>query len=316
MANYYWHSNGTIAKLASPSLMRAAMTWSWKRRLPSTWDRPRCRRCCAQHRGDRQTLGRGVGRAGAERRRHARRTRSFQHRTATLSLPPAPPEEIPDMVRFPGHAGLHRDRRRLAARLRRTGSARRSRSTCWRPSSRHVRSSRSRMVCAASDLKPNVLVLRPFAAASLLGRSGLLDVQRAGLIVDLLADGVDLTAYRTGTGRLHAHRSIADRRRCRTRRPAPLVGEVRRTIGAAQNQMGGSRIEQIIVCGSDEEHAILRQALSESLSLEVVLFDPFQNVRLGRDAGKQLPPDLRTLCPAARHVVRRSRRRPYTPSTS
>ena len=33
-----------------------------------------------------------------------------------------------------------------------------------------------------------------------------------------------------------------------------LVGEARRTIGAAQAQMGGKRIEQIIICGSPAEH--------------------------------------------------------------
>ena len=51
------------------------------------------------------------------------------------------------------------------------------------------------------------------------------------------------------------------------------------------------RIEQIIICGSAAEHPVFAQSLTDALSLDVVLFDPFQAVRLARTLEQQLPPD-------------------------
>ena len=105
-----------------------------------------------------------------------------------------------------------------------------------------------RQVCAASELTPRCLVLRPFAAASLLHRAGVLTDGKSALIIDMLADGADLTAVGDGqvtfmrTVRLPATSDEAVQVRA-------LLGEVRRTIAAVQAQEGGERIERIVICG-------------------------------------------------------------------
>jgi len=213
----------------------------------------------------------------------------------SLSLPPAPSEELPDMVRFQAMQAFtsigedwpldfvelssHDDSVNVLAAV---------------VSPKQV--DQILQVCAASDLKPRCLVLRPFAAASLLNRSGVLAAGRNALVVDLLADGADLTAVSQG--------QVVFMRTVRT--PATtdqgtlartLLGEVRRTIAAAQSQMSGQRIEQIVICGGPTEHPLLAQSLTEALSLEVVTFDPFQAVRLGHSLERQLPADAGRYAP-------------------
>ena len=217
----------------------------------------------------------GLGRASIELR--------------SLSLPPAPPEELPDLVRFQAmqaftaigedwpldfvELGTQKDSLNVLAAVL---------------SPKQVE--QILQVCAASELKPRCLVLRPFAAASLLNRGQVLAAGRNALIVDMLADGADLTVISQGlvvfmrTVRLPATDDPNVQARA-------LLGEVRRTIGAAQAQVSGQRIEQIIICGSASEHPVLAQSLTEALSLDVVLFDPFQAVRLARPLQQQLPAD-------------------------
>ncbi len=158
-------------------------------------------------------------------------------------------------------------------------------------------------VCAASELKPRCLVLRPFAAASLLNRSQVLAAGRNALIVDMLADGADLTVISQGqvvfmrTVRLPATDDPSVQARA-------LLGEVRRTIGAAQAQVSGQRIEQIIICGSATEHPVLAQSLTEALSLDVVLFDPFQAVRARTAITAAAAGGFGTLCAAVGNAGR------------
>lgn len=67
----------------------------------------------------------------------------------------------------------------------------------------------------------------------------------------------------------------------------PLVGEVRRTIAAAQNQLGGMKIEQIVLFGTEAEHDGLRRRLQDRTNLNVELLDPFDSVRMSDPKPKQ-----------------------------
>jgi hypothetical protein len=183
-----------------------------------------------------------------------------------------------------------------------------------------------RQVCAASELTPRCLVLRPFAAASLLHRAGLLKDDKSALIIDMLADGADLTAVADGqvtfmrTVRLPATSDEAVQARA-------LLGEVRRTIAAAQAQEGGGRIDRVVICGSATEHALLMQSLTESLQLEVMSFDPFQVVQVSPRMQRQTLPDAGRYAPllgmladhaaGTRHAIDflNPRKRPAPPST-
>jgi len=141
--------------------------------------------------------------------------------------------------------------------------------------------------CAAGNLNPQRLVLRPFAAASTLRTHGL--PNRCRLMLDLLADEADLTVLvdeqvvfmRT------VRRQITDDEAAANR---TLIGEVRRTMVAAQNQLGGRRVEEIVIFGNHEDHRSLREAIEAQLSLDTQFLNPFDNIEVGREL-RSHPPD-------------------------
>ncbi len=213
----------------------------------------------------------------------------------TMTLPKAPPDEIPDMVRFQAMQAFtsigddwpldfveldaHDDSINVLAAV---------------VSPKLV--AQVQDVCAASDLKARRLVLRPFATVALLHRYESIDVFRDSLIVDMLPDGADLTV--TSNGHVVFMRSVrlpmGDDEKAQV---TALIGELRRTIGAAQNQMGDRRIEQIIICGDPSQHAALQQRVADALSLDVVPFAPFQAVRVTRQLKQDLPEDSGRFAP-------------------
>jgi len=140
--------------------------------------------------------------------------------------------------------------------------------------------------CAAGNLTPRRLVLRPFAAASLMRTHGLSNHCR--LMVDLLADEVDLTVLidehvvfmRTVRRQITDDESAANR---------TLIGEVRRTMVAAQNQLGGRRVEEIVIFGDQDDHDSLQLAIEEQLSLETRFLNPFNSVEVGGELRNHRP---------------------------
>lgn len=129
--------------------------------------------------------------------------------------------------------------------------------------------------CQAAGVTVRRLVLRPFAAASLL-REQLAD-DKCRMIVDLLKDEADLTV-------LIGSQVIFPRTvRLPTTTEAEVLGrtmiaEGRRTMIAAQNQLGGRRVEEIVIFGDGTHHAALKQLLEKELQLSVRLIDPFEKV--------------------------------------
>jgi Tfp pilus assembly PilM family ATPase len=243
----------------------------------------------------------------------------------TLSLPKGPPEEIPDMVRFQAlqaFTAIGDDWPLDYVELGEQGDVINVLAAILAPK----QVDQMRQVCAASELTPRCLVLRPFAAASLLHRAGLLKDDKSALIIDMLADGADLTAVADGqvtfmrTVRLPATSDEAVQARS-------LLGEVRRTIAAAQAQEGGGRIDRVVICGSATEHALLMQSLTESLQLEVMSFDPFQVVQVSPRMQRATLPDAGRYAPllgmladhaaGTRHAIDflNPRKRPAPPST-
>jgi Tfp pilus assembly PilM family ATPase len=132
--------------------------------------------------------------------------------------------------------------------------------------------------CAAANITVSRLVLRPFAAASLLKDQ--LGDGKCRMIVDLLRDEADLTVLigsqvifpRTVRLPLVAEAEVLGR---------TLLAEGRRTMIAAQNQLGGRRVEEVVIFGDSGHHTALRQLLEKELSLTVRLVDPFEHVEWG-----------------------------------
>ncbi|MBP88262.1 MAG: hypothetical protein CMJ64_16350 [Planctomycetaceae bacterium] len=200
-----------------------------------------------------------------------------------LTLPTCPLEELPDMVRFQAmrefttlgedwpldfvHLGASEDDgfNVLAAAISPTMVG------------------QIRETCQSAELSPSRLILRPLAAASLLRRRDGHLASDCRLMVDLLSDEADLTILvdehvaLMRTVRLASAVDPAAQSRA-------LLGEIRRTIASAQNQLGGRRVEKVVLCGGGSEQAALKSTIDTELSLPVELFDPFSEQHVDASA--------------------------------
>ena len=194
-----------------------------------------------------------------------------------LQLPPAPDEDLPDMVRFQAAREFNElDENWLLDFVpidEGSGGPRTVLAMAIAPAViRQIEG-----VCQRAGLKMQRLLLRPCAAASLLtgDKAGARGELR--LLVDLLSDEVDLTVVCNGKAVF-----------LRTMRlgggspPLPaLLAEIRLTMAAVQSQLAGRKVGAIVLCGQDEIHADLARSVEAELSMPVQLFDPFSGFELG-----------------------------------
>lgn len=199
-----------------------------------------------------------------------------------LQIPPAPDEELPDMVRFQA--------------LRQFSSL----GEDWPLDFVKLESEDQEQVhflaaalapkiveeiqdsCGACHAPAKKLILRPFATASLFNRRD--GDARCCLLVEVLSQEVDLTVL--VDGQVVFLRSV---RLSAENLSMALVGEIRRTIAAAQNQLGEHRIEAVTLVGTEGEYAELRATLADQLDQEVQLLDPFAGTELGSSLRGNLP---------------------------
>ncbi len=192
-----------------------------------------------------------------------------------LTLPPAPDDELPDMVRMlalrelnaleedwpldflPVDRTLDQSTRVLAAAIDPALVA------------------QIQETCQQAGLKPQRIVLRPCAAASLLNRVQPERSSQLRLLVDLLLDEADLIVVVDGkvtflrTVRLPGD-PLTDSGAAHT-----LIGEIRRTMAAAASAQGNRRFDALMVCGTNRLQQELAQLISDALGVPTELFDPF-----------------------------------------
>lgn len=195
----------------------------------------------------------------------------------TMQLPPAPDDELPDMVRFQAMrefstltADSPLDFVPLGEAAQQPGEVM---AAAIPPGlSQHVEAA-----ITSSGHEPARSVMRPCAAASLAMRRHPELATGITMIIAQQADSVELSV--AITGKVVFTRSF--------KLPAnwhpgetgePLLGEVRRTIAAAQNQVGGRKIERIVMFGTEREHAGLCARVTDRTGLDVTLIDPFEGV--------------------------------------
>jgi Tfp pilus assembly PilM family ATPase len=204
-----------------------------------------------------------------------------------MSLPPAPDDELPDMVRFqalrdftqmsddtpldfiplPGEDAEHKTVLAAAISNELLGEI--------------------RATCEQAGLALNHLVLRPCASASLLQRHHPAEGQ-VRMFVDLLGDEVDLTVIDQDTPLLmRTTRLPGDASQpeyCR-----PLFLEIRRTIASVQNKLHGRRVEKIWLCGDGPSQKTLSEMVKSELDLPTELFDPFAEFEQAGGLRDRLP---------------------------
>lgn len=195
-----------------------------------------------------------------------------------LQLPPAADEDLPELVRFQALREFNEldDSWRLDF-VPIEGSADTPRTVLATAIAPAVLA-QFEAVCGHAGLKMRRLLLRPCEAALLLRGHESIPRGQAALLVDFLGSEAELTAAVDGTAVfLHTARISGDLPPVQA-----LLAEIRLTMAAAFNQLSGRRIESIVLCGPPQSQLELACALEDELGLPVKLFDPFDDVRLGR----------------------------------
>lgn len=200
-----------------------------------------------------------------------------------LSLPPAPDNELPEMVKFmartefaalndnwlldfvPAGSDPNAPRKVLASGL---------------APKRHQKISK---ICETAGIKLKHIVLRPFESLGLL-QSSLTDGQ-GSLIVDLDIDQIDMIisngkdVVATRTVRVPAGGD----------RVKGLFLEIKRTIVSADELLKGREVKEVVIIGDTQDDQPLSETIKERLQTNVKLVRPFDLVSL--PSNFQVPPE-------------------------
>lgn len=205
-----------------------------------------------------------------------------------LTLPPSPPEDWPDLARFQAQREFHTFGEDWALDfIPQPGEEGQSVNVLAAAISPEL-VAETRATCTAAGLEPTRLVLRPCAAAALLCRQQAAPAGQLRLLVDLLADQVDLTALvdetpvLLRTARLPADATQPEHARA-------LIGEIRRTLAAVHNRLKGQRVEVVHLCGDREHQSALVEQIQRDLGLEAQLFEPFGGLNVADALARRLP---------------------------
>ncbi|MGO8746210.1 MAG: type IV pilus biogenesis protein PilM [Thermoguttaceae bacterium] len=206
-----------------------------------------------------------------------------------LSLPPAPDDELPDMVRFQATREFNSLQDNWPLDFMPIDEDPEQPRTVLAAAIAPELVAQIRKTCETAGLKPRRLILRACAAASLFTRLQRDGPMRVRLLADLLGDEVDLTVM--------IDRKVIFLRTARLPcdplddldAAGVLLSEIRRTMAAVQNQLGGRKVGAIALCGSSPKHAALADLLGERLSLPAEQFDFFAGLKLQEEIRQALP---------------------------
>jgi Tfp pilus assembly PilM family ATPase len=194
-----------------------------------------------------------------------------------LQLPPAPDDDLPELVRFQAPREFNEfDDKWLLDFVSIDGSPAGPRNVLAMAIGPAV-IKQIETVCEAAGVKMRRLVLRPCEAAALVANDKSIPRGKVVMLVDPLGFEADLTVIVDGQAVfLRTTRLAGD--------PPPLpalLAEIRLTMAAAANQLGGRKIESILICGTEVRHAELSTQLQTELGIAVERFDPFTGITLG-----------------------------------
>ncbi len=192
-----------------------------------------------------------------------------------LSLPPAPADELPDMVRFqaerefttltseaaldyiPLSGDAQTPHQVLAVALSQPGMT------------------EARELCEALGVEADRIALRPCAAAALVQRAGVVDADKVALVVNPLTDEADLTVQAGDQVFLMRTVRLPEAGHGDARQRA-LVGEIRRTLAAVRQQLNDRQVDRVVLCGN-RSAVDLADSLASELEIAVTPFDPSES---------------------------------------
>lgn len=212
-----------------------------------------------------------------------------------FAVPPAPDDDLPDLVRFQAAREFNElDDRWLLDFLPIETEGEGPKfvlATAIAP----AEIAAIEKVCESAGLTLRRILLRPCAAAALLGAGGDRPPQ---LLIELFAEEVDLTVVRGGkTVFLRTTRFAGQRP------PLPaLIAEIRLTMAAARNQLGAEageslKIDSLVLCGRDTADQQLAESVQHELGLPVTLLDPFDELGVAPPLLAAMPPHAERFAP-------------------
>ncbi len=191
-----------------------------------------------------------------------------------FELPPVPPEELPELVRFQArnHFTSFTDEWLLDFLPLPISDEQNVVLAAAIPDDK-VR--RIRDTVEAAGLRLRHIVVRPFSAVELLRSNS--PSSECRVVLEPLGRQADISVvdndYILMTRTVRVPESYTDEQF-----DAWLPGEIRRTIASAQGQSGAREISEIVVCSSAEEHRQLREDLSTEFHIKTSFFQPFDAV--------------------------------------
>ncbi|TWT34519.1 type IV pilus biogenesis protein PilM [Blastopirellula retiformator] len=189
-----------------------------------------------------------------------------------LTLPPAPAEELPDMVRFAAMREFTAltDDWLLDYTPIEENAVGQSTVLAAGISGKGLKSVET--PCASAALTVEQVGVRPLAAASLIAR----DPEHAStvaMVVESSSDDIELTIIADGAVVFSRSTRLPGEEGSEERQKA-LQLEARRTLIAARNQLGAHAVEKILLLGQ-EELSPMKASLAATLGLPADLYDPF-----------------------------------------
>lgn len=210
-----------------------------------------------------------------------------------LNVPPAPDDELPDMVRFQALQQFTSLDDACPLDFMPTGESpggAKQVLTAAIPSQlmRHIEET---VEHAGASLRG--VILRPCGTVSLVGRHLRLDPDEVQLVVEAHGDEAELTVFSNRSALLARTVRLPKTAEFGPRH-APLVNEVRRTLMAARTQLGGRQVAGIVLCGPRDPSEL---AAMEQLGLPVQSFSPFSDIRVSTAVQRSMPSDSEHFAP-------------------
>jgi Tfp pilus assembly PilM family ATPase/Tfp pilus assembly protein PilN len=205
-----------------------------------------------------------------------------------LSLPPAPPEELPDLVRFQAERELTALGPDAALDFIPIAGDAQTQNQVLAFALNPAGMAEAREVCEALSLEIGRIEVRGCAATAFASRASGIATTEVALIVNPLAEEADLAVQADDKVILLRTVRLPDPSQTEARQRA-LIGEIRRTIAAVRQQLTDRQVDKVIICGN--EPSIGRSSnLADELKVAVSLIDPLAQAPAGLSS-KNVPPE-------------------------
>jgi Tfp pilus assembly PilM family ATPase len=199
-----------------------------------------------------------------------------------LTLPPAPDEELPDLVRFQAQRDFHA----LGSQwpldfIPLTTDAAQPRSVLAAAVSNTVMDSLQALATELESEEVAHVGLRPVGTASLLAQARRGDARAVRIVVELYGDQAELTVLQGET--ILFLRSAKAPSEQVDDIAGWLMSELRRTIAAVQHRLGEQQLSEISVCAGERSEA-LTAAIAEQSNVTATVLDPWSTVSFAKGA--------------------------------